>query len=69
MLYLNEDGTLLLNSGGPSKGTWVPTSDPTVLTVEIKDGENPVEKTEIIIKGKVATITRPTGLRFLQPEE
>ena len=68
MLFLNEDGTMVLNSGPSLKGTWVPTSDPTVLTVEIKDGEK-VEKTEIIIKGKEATITRPTGLRYLRPEE
>jgi len=69
VLFLNDDGTLVLNSGGSSKGTWTPTSDPAVLVVEIKDGDKAVEKTEIIIKGKDVTIKRPTGLRYLKPEE
>lgn len=69
MLFLNEDGTLVLNSGGSFKGTWVPTSDPTVVAVEISDGDKPVEKTEIRIKGQEVTIMRPTGVRYLRPEE
>ena len=68
-LVLHEDGTLVLNSGGSWKGTWVPTSNPMILTAEIREGDKPVEKSEILIKGKESTIKRPVGLRYLKPEE
>ena len=69
-LLLNEDGTLVLNSGSSLAGTWMPTSDPTVLALEIKDSEKGVlEKTEITFKGNEVIIKRPNGIRYLKPEE
>jgi hypothetical protein len=68
MLSLNEDGTLVLNSGGAWKGTWMPTSDPMVLALEIKDGEKPSEQAEMVIKGKEATMKRAVGMRYLKAD-
>jgi hypothetical protein len=67
-LQLNTDGTLLLNSSNSSTGTWMPTSDPMVLSFDLKTEQTDSEKTEMIIKGKEATIKRPSGLRYLKPE-
>ena len=69
MLYLKEDGTLLIDSGNSSTGTWMPTSDPMVLAVDLKTEKTASEKTQMIIKGKEATINRPSGLRYLKPEK
>jgi opacity protein-like surface antigen len=69
MLYLKEDGTLQLDSSNSCSGRWMPTSDPMVLAVELKTEKADSEKTQITIKGREATINRPSGLRYLRPEK
>ena len=54
-IHLNEDGTLSIDAASPASGTWVPTSNPAVLTFDIKNAAAIPEKTEMIIKGKEAT--------------
>lgn len=67
-LFLKEDGTLSIDIPSPGTGTWLPTSDPSILAVDIKNAANIPEKTEIIIKGQEATIKRVTGMRYLKAD-
>lgn len=64
--HLNDDGTLSIEIPSPGTGTWLPTSDPTILDLDIKNAAGIPEKTQMIIKGKEATIKRVSGMRYLK---
>lgn len=67
-LYLNDDGTLTINAAAPITGTWKPTSDPTVLAVELKEANAPAEKAEMTIKGKDAVVKAPSRVRYFKAD-
>lgn len=71
-LYLNEDGTISIDAASPGTGTWQPTSNPSVLMVDIKntanDATTAAEKTEIVLAGNEATMKRVSGMRYLKAD-
>ena len=67
-LHLNDDGTVAIDAASPVSGTWKPTSDPTVLAVELKEGTKPAEKAEMTIKGKDAVIKAPSRALYFKAD-
>jgi hypothetical protein len=67
-LTLNKDGTFVINAASPASGTWTPTADPFVLSLDIKNASGVPEVTELAIKGEEATLKRVSGTRYLKAD-
>lgn len=67
-LTLNNDGTIVIEAASPGTGTWMPSGDPTVLLLDIKNAAEIPEKTELKINGKEATVKRVSGMRYLKAD-
>jgi hypothetical protein len=67
-LTLNKDGTFVINAASPASGSWTPTADPFVLSLDIKNASGVPEVTELAIKGEEATLKRISGIRYLKAD-
>lgn len=66
-LTLKDDGTFTIEADSPASGTWSAFS-PQKISVDIQNAAKIEEKTEIILEGKLATIKRVSGTRYLKAE-
>lgn len=67
-LELKDNGTLTIEATAPVTGTWRKTNDPTVLAVDLSTKANASERSEIVLKGKEATLKRASGVKYLKAD-